>query len=243
VNPWCLPLQKPHPPIWIPGVVSPSTTTWAAQHCYPYVMLATKLDVTKDMFQLYRNTAAECGYQAGPQNLGYMVKVHVEETEAKAEEVGRKYLTGVPNPEITGNVGEGLVKPWLQSPPGLSSREAARRRVQLLGAAAASGPDSRGATIYAPYEVQVKNLSIIAGTPKSVLPKVRHILETLRPGMLIFWDGDGAMSHADQMRGLKLMGAEVLPAVREMGKELELVSPFAVDPATGKPRGVAAVAA
>jgi hypothetical protein len=149
----------------------------------------------------------------------------------------------VPNPEIAGNVGEGLVKPWLQAPPGLSSREAARRRVQLLGAAAASGPDSRGATIYAPYEVQAKNLSIIAGTPRSVLPKIRHILETLRPGMLIFWDGDGAMSHEDQMRSLKLMGAEVIPAVREMGKALELVSPFAVDPATGKPTGVSTVAA
>jgi len=237
VNPWAMPLQKPHPPIWIPGVVSPSTTQWAAQHRYPYVMLATKLDITKDMFQLYRDTAAACGYQAGTQNLGYMVKVHVEETEAKAEEVGRKYLTGVANPEIAGNPGEYLVKPWLQSPPGLSSRQAARRRLEILGAAAASGPDSRGATIFAPYEEQVKNLSIIAGTPKSVLPKIRHILETLRPGSLIFWDGDGAMTHEDQMRSLKLMGEEVIPAVREMGKELELFSPFEVDPATGQPIG------
>ena len=35
--------------------------------------------------------------------------------------------------------------------------------------------------------------------------------------------------------GLRLMGEEVLPAVREMGKELELFSPFEVDPATGRP--------
>jgi hypothetical protein len=95
--------------------------------------------------------------------------------------------------------------------------------VQILGAAAASGPDSRGATIFAPYEEQVKHLSIIAGTPKSVLPKIRHILEMLRPGTLIFWDGDGAMSHADQMRSLKLMGEEVIPAVREMGDDLGLL--------------------
>jgi len=25
VNPWCLPIQKPHPPIWVPGTASPET--------------------------------------------------------------------------------------------------------------------------------------------------------------------------------------------------------------------------
>lgn len=238
VNPWALPYQKPHPPIWIPGVISPSTTKWAAEHRYPYIMLATLLEPTKEMFQLYHDTAAECGYQSGTQNIGYMVKVHVEETDEKADELARKYLTGVPNPEIAGNPAAlGRVVPWLQAPPGLSDRASVKRRIQLLGAAAASGADSRGATIYAPYDEQIKNLSIIAGTPKSVLPKLRHVLETLRPGSLIVWDGDGAMSHEDQMRSLKLMGEEVLPALREMGKELELYSPYEVDSATGEPMG------
>jgi alkanesulfonate monooxygenase SsuD/methylene tetrahydromethanopterin reductase-like flavin-dependent oxidoreductase (luciferase family) len=230
-----MPYQKPHPSIWIPGVISPSTTKWAAEHRYPYLMLATKIEPTKEMYQLYRDTATEFGYEAGSQNIGYMVKVHVEETEEKAEEVARKYLTGVANPEIAGNpAAEGRVVPWLQSPPGLSSRDAVKKRIEILGAAAASGPDSRGATIFAPYEQQVENLSIIAGTPESVLPKIRHVLEELRPGSLVLWDGDGAMDHEDQMRSLKLMGEEVLPAVREMGKELELFSPFEVSPTTGE---------
>jgi hypothetical protein len=59
-------------------------------------------------------------------------------------------------------------------------------------------------------------------------------LEYLRPGSIFFWDGDGAMTHEDQMRSLRLMGEEIIPAVREMGDELELFGPFEVDPATGK---------
>ena len=43
------------------------------------------------------------------------------------------------------------------------------------------------------------------------------------------------MTHDDAMRSLRLMGQEVLPAVREMAKELDLPGPFEVDPATGKP--------
>ena len=37
------------------------------------------------------------------------------------------------------------------------------------------------------------------------------------------------------MRSLRLMGQEVIPAVRKMAKELELYSPVEVDPATGRP--------
>jgi hypothetical protein len=81
----------------------------------------------------------------------------------------------------------------------------------------------------------VNDLTIISGTPKTVLPKIRHVLEYLRPGSIFFWDGDGAMTHEDQMRSLRLMGEEVIPAVREMGEELELFGPFEVDPATGQP--------
>ncbi len=43
VNPWVLPLQKPHPPIWIPGLISAETVKWCAAHKYPYVALATML--------------------------------------------------------------------------------------------------------------------------------------------------------------------------------------------------------
>ena len=43
INPWVLPYQKPHPPIWIPGVISPETVIWCAQHRYPYIGLGTAL--------------------------------------------------------------------------------------------------------------------------------------------------------------------------------------------------------
>jgi hypothetical protein len=86
-----------------------------------------------------------------------------------------------------------------------------------------------------PYEQQINDYTIISGTPKTVIPKIRHVLEYIRPGSIFFWDGDGAMNHDDAMRSLRLMGQEVIPAVREIAKELELPGPFEVDPATGKP--------
>ena len=233
VNPWCRPLQQPHPQIWIPSTVSEETIKWTAGHRYPLVLLATKLEPTKEAFQLYHDTAAELGYESGTQNLSYLWKVHVDETEEKAEEVARKYLSGVSNPFLAGN--EGQVNQAIQSLPGHTSRSS--RKI----AATAFGPLGRFGTNRRPFEEQAKDLTIIAGTPKTVLPKIRHVLEYLRPGSVFFWDGDGAMTHDDQMRSLRLMGEEVIPAVREMGKELELFSPFEVDPSTNKPVEEAAV--
>ena len=232
VNPWARPLQQPHPPIWIPSTVSVETVKWTARHRYPLVLLATKLEPTKEAFQLYHDTAAEEGYESGTQNVAYLWKVHVDETEELAEAAGRKYLSGVSNPFLTGN--EGAINPAIMNLPGHTSRTSRKL------AATAFGPAGRFGTNRRPYEDLVQDYSIISGTPKTILPKIRHVLEYLRPGSVFFWDGDGAMTHEDQMRSLRLMGEEVIPAIREMGKELELFSPFEVDPGTGKPLTAAA---
>ncbi len=226
VNPWVKPYQKPHPPIWLPGVVSKDSLVWAANKRIPYVMLSTQLDPTREAFQLYHDTAAEQGYESGPQNLGYLWKVHVDETEELAEEAGRKFVQGPSNPFLAGN--EGTLNPALLHLPGLNSRSR-RLSTQLVATRA------RGGSYGLAYEQQIEDYTIISGTPKTVLPKIRHVLEYLRPGSIFLWDGDGAMSHDDAMRSLRLMGQEVIPAVREMAKELDLPGPFEVDPATGKP--------
>jgi len=81
---------------------------------------------------------------------------------------------------------------------------------------------------------------MIVGTPDSVVPQIREILEYLRPGIIIFRTGDGAMTHEEQMRTLKLMGEEVMPRLREISTELGLPGPDEVDPMTAKPLAAAA---
>jgi len=48
VNPWVLPLQKPHPPIWFPGGSSPESVVWAARHRYTYINLGALMDLTRE---------------------------------------------------------------------------------------------------------------------------------------------------------------------------------------------------
>ena len=59
-----------------------------------------------------------------------------------------------------------------------------------------------------------------------MIAKLRMLLEETRPGILALWGNDGTVTHEDAKTCIRLLGQEVLPAVREIGKELDLKSPF-----------------
>jgi hypothetical protein len=48
----------------------------------------------------------------------------------------------------------------------------------------------------------------------------------MRPGIFGLWYFHGPISQHDRKTCLRLLGQEVLPAMREMAKELDLPSPF-----------------
>jgi alkanesulfonate monooxygenase SsuD/methylene tetrahydromethanopterin reductase-like flavin-dependent oxidoreductase (luciferase family) len=234
VNPWVLPLQKPHPPIWIPGLISPETVVWCARHRYPYVALATLLGPTLELWNMYAKVAAEEGYQAGPENFGYLQPVFCAETEEKAEEYGKAFLFG-------GGFSH-FAKPEWMFPPGYNSKEATRRL-----AAQFANPNLPGRSmmdhdprndeevqalkkqLYDGYPNWQKQGQMITGTPKTILPKLRHVLEVLRPGIFSFWL-DGPVPLKERRTCVRLLGQEVVPAMRDIAKELGLEDPFSRKP-------------
>ncbi|MGH8012973.1 MAG: LLM class flavin-dependent oxidoreductase [Candidatus Binataceae bacterium] len=248
INPWVRPYQRPHPPMWIPGVLSPETVVWCAEHRYPYLGLGTALPVTAELWNIYGDTAAKHGYQAGSENFGYLQHVVVAETEEKAEELGKAHLYGGGQAAFS--------RPEHTLPPGYNSKEATRRLARTMTAGsggflgvsaeqlqkASDAPKrestrsrlARGeisleearAAIYKSYPKAVAGLQIIAGTPKTVIPKLRKILEVLRPGVLGIFQSQGPVSFEDRMTSIRLLGQEVLPAMREIGKELGIVDPY-----------------
>ena len=92
INPWVLPVQKPHPDIWFPGTGSPESVVWAAKHRHPYMNLGALVDTTEWLRQVYIDTAKEEGYQAGPEHFGYLLRCLVADTDEKAIEIGREFM-------------------------------------------------------------------------------------------------------------------------------------------------------
>jgi alkanesulfonate monooxygenase SsuD/methylene tetrahydromethanopterin reductase-like flavin-dependent oxidoreductase (luciferase family) len=220
VNPWTKPIQE-KPLVLVPGVISPETVVWAAKRKLPYVALATEVNATKKMWDLYGETAAQTGYQIGPENFGYLQKLVLADSDEEAYELGKGHMYGGSH-----------ATPKYSALPGYNSKVALKEYVNKFYAL--MNPRAQN---YMDVEMQRKALMdnypklveaghILVGTPKTVLPKIRSMLEQLRPGMFIVWGPEGPIPHEKTMRMMQLMGEEVLPAMREMGKELGLDDAF-----------------
>jgi len=213
VNPWTMPLQKPHPRIWIPGVSSRETIVWSAQHRYPYIALNLPIEESKNVWKIYDQVAEESGYKAGPSERGYLIRCHVAETEEKAIRNAREFMWM--QGEFTG-----LTHPVWAAPSGYLGPWARKAMAELR----AGYTHVRG--VNASLEKQMKNLTLIAGTPEQVVKQLRIIMEETRPGIMALYGNDGRISHEDSKTCIRLTGQEVLPALREIGKGLGLESPF-----------------
>src|SRR6266404_746370 len=229
VNPWALPYQKPHPPMWIPGVISPETVKWCAEHNYPYFGLGTSLGPTCDLWEYYADEAAKHGFQAGPENFGYVMPTFVAETEERAQELGKGFLFG------GGQNSFARVEHTL--PPGYNSKDAIRRMAKQpqgswLGV---SGDKLRGQSedveidpeeirrkLIPGYQKAQKALQLIIGSPRSVIPKLKAIMSTLRPVSLIIFSVQGPVSNEDRQISMKLIAQEVIPALKEHAKAIDL---------------------
>jgi alkanesulfonate monooxygenase SsuD/methylene tetrahydromethanopterin reductase-like flavin-dependent oxidoreductase (luciferase family) len=240
VNPWALPYQKPHPPIWIPGVLSPETVQWCAEHRYPYIGLGTAIGPSCDLWDLYADEAAKQGYQAGPENFGYLIPTFVAETEEKAQELGRGFVYGggqnaFSRPEFTlppGYNSKGAVKMLARQPGGswLGVSPEKLRQAQADEEDVTVDYDDVRRKLASSFQKSQRNFQVICGTPKSVLPKIKSLLQVLRPGIFIFFNVQGPVGNQDRMTSMRLLAEEVSPAVREYAKELDLPDPYEREP-------------
>ena len=205
VNPWVMPLQKPHPPVWIPGVASPESVVWAAKHKYPYIALAPPINLLNDIYELYGRTAEEDGWTATSDNRGYAIRVAVADSDERAYEEGKNFYWQL-------GTSFGVTPPQWLAPPGYMTRaatqgprEQARRRVQTV---VPGGPAL-------PYDEAQETFQIVTGNPDTVVKKLKRLMDIIDPGYLVFWGREGHMSHETAMRGIDLMTQEVIPAIKE----------------------------
>src|SRR5437588_646940 len=172
-----------------------------------YNALNTSIEATKNIWKIYDAVALEAGYEAGPENRGYLQQVHVSDSEEKAEKNARQFLWM--QGEFTG-----LAHPVWSAPSGYFSPEHRRQFVEFAVGRAES-PRGRPT-----FEKQVADGRVIYGTPDTVIPKLRHVLEETRPSIYGLWGNDGSVSNEDARTCLRLLGQEAMPAMREIGKEL-----------------------
>jgi len=85
------------------------------------------------------------------------------------------------------------------------------------------------------YQKAQKQLQLMIGSPKTVIPKMKAILTTLRPGSLIVFNVQGPVSNQDRQTSMRLIANEIIPVLKEYADSIGLV-----DAITKKPGGTKA---
>jgi alkanesulfonate monooxygenase SsuD/methylene tetrahydromethanopterin reductase-like flavin-dependent oxidoreductase (luciferase family) len=213
VNVWPRPIQKPHPPIWIPGGGSIETWRWCAEmdHVYAYLSYfgyqagqATMDGFWAEMDRLDKDR--------NPYRAGFLQFVGVAETR---EEAYRLYSE--PAEYFYGRCLH--VDPRFANAPGYTSE--ATQRAGVVGQVAQVARMRRFDTLAREMDAIVEKGYVIIGSPDEVAAQLREVATNLNVGHLMLLLQFGNMGKDLAKYNTKLFAEKVMPQLTDTFSEWE----------------------
>jgi alkanesulfonate monooxygenase SsuD/methylene tetrahydromethanopterin reductase-like flavin-dependent oxidoreductase (luciferase family) len=208
VNVWPRPLQRPHPPIWIPGGGSVETWHWCAERDYVYSYLSYfGYRAGEKTMKGYWAEMNRLGKDRNPYRAGFLQFVGVAETRAEAMKLYRE-----PAEYFYGRCLH--LDPRFAAPPGYMTEASLRAKAESMVARAARSSSRDGGDHAITFERIVDEGYVIIGTPDEVAEKIREVVTTLNVGQLMLLCQFGNMSRELATYNIELFARRVAPQVR-----------------------------
>jgi alkanesulfonate monooxygenase SsuD/methylene tetrahydromethanopterin reductase-like flavin-dependent oxidoreductase (luciferase family) len=209
VNTWPRPIQKPHPPVWIPGGGSVETWEWCARNDFLYAYLSYfGFEAGRTVMDGYWETVDRVGVDANPFRAGFLQFVGVAEDDAEAERLYASHALYFYNRCL--HVYRGFA-----SPPGYSTLETIRRGIRSqIAQAALAIQDLTWSDI-------VDRGYVIAGSPATVIDRLQEVCDTLRVGHLMLLLQFGSMPRETVSYNSQRFAREVMPKLADRFGEYE----------------------
>ena len=205
VNIWPQPLQKPHPPVWIPGGGSVETWEWTAQLDYVYCYLSyfgyKRGKATMDGFW---DVVGRLGVEDNPYRAGFLQLVCVADTDAEAERLYAEHVHYFYQKCL--HVWEGFAEA-----PGYRSL-----KTMQAGIRPQVGAEARKIRQSLDWGKYVDAGYVIAGSPQTVRQQLTECIRSLRVGHLMVLLQIGSMPKDLTLHNTALFAREVLPHVRDL---------------------------
>lgn len=207
VNPWPRPIQKPHPPIWVPGGGSASTWDFVSEHeyCYCYLSYFGNIYASK-ITDMYWERVEQNGLDANPYRLGFLQLVVVSETDAKAEEEYTEHIKYFYDKCM-------FVPQYFAVAPGYQDYKSMVNTMKRLG-----GGTSREEGQWKSWKFKdfVERQYVIGGSPESVVDQLKDAIGRLRVGNLMVLLHIGSMPHELTLKNIEMFAKEVKPKIQDI---------------------------
>jgi alkanesulfonate monooxygenase SsuD/methylene tetrahydromethanopterin reductase-like flavin-dependent oxidoreductase (luciferase family) len=215
VNIWPRPVQKPHPPVWIPGGGSVETWQWCAKMDYVYAYLSYfGFKDGRATMQGFWEEMKRLGKDLNPYRAGFLQFVGVAENRAKAMELYRQ-----PAEYFYGRCLR--VDPRWAIPPGYITEATQRAGIQGQIGRAASLDARQKARATTQMEDIVERGYVIIGSPDEVVEQLTEVATDLNVGHLMMLLQFGSMGKELAKYNTKLFAERVLPKLRGLFSEWE----------------------
>ncbi len=210
VNPWPRPLQRPHPPVWIPGGGSVETWQWCAELDYVYCYLSYfGYQAGQATMNGFWDEMKRLGKDRNPFRAGFLQFVGVAETREEAFDLYRGPAEYFYDRCLH-------VDARFAMPPGYMTEETMRGKVvsQVLRAAQrASDAKAFGAP---GFDEIVSKGYVVIGSPDEVAEQLREVATSLNVGQLMLLLQFGNMDRQLAGYNTELFAKRVMPQLRDL---------------------------
>jgi alkanesulfonate monooxygenase SsuD/methylene tetrahydromethanopterin reductase-like flavin-dependent oxidoreductase (luciferase family) len=210
VNIWPRPLQKPHPPIWIPGGGSIETWDFCLTYDYMYSYLSYYgYKRAQKIMEGFWQRVAERGKDANPYRAGYAQIVVVADNDQEAERLYGPHIDYFFNRCLH-------VYPGFADAPGYRTQATLRAGFvpQVGGAASAL----RAQLTWKDF---VEHGFVIAGSAATVRETLRHAITDMRVGHLMLLLQMGDLPDALARENTQRFAQDVMPYLKGLWSEYE----------------------
>ena len=210
VNCWPKPIQKPHPPVYIPGGGSIETWDFCLDNDYNYSYLSFNGYLAgKMLLDGYWNRVAERGKDDSPYRASFAQTICVANSDAEAEELYAEHVLYFYNRCLH-------VFPGFADAPGY-------RTVKTIKAGALSQLRRSNQNMLAnlTWKDLVDGGFVIAGGPDTVRERMEDMIKGLRIGTVFCLMHVGNMPDWKTRLSTQLFAEKVMPQLRNMWPEWE----------------------
>jgi alkanesulfonate monooxygenase SsuD/methylene tetrahydromethanopterin reductase-like flavin-dependent oxidoreductase (luciferase family) len=206
---WPRPVQRPHPPVWMPVTTSKESIEWAARHAIPITPGMVAGGLREDIVRHYARRAAEHGHRVTPDHLVINADVYVADSKAQAvEEAGPHALYFNRTLFSHGNITDASAQ---RSAGYLSGAALDYVRPENLPAAQRSRAEFRNMTMERIAQLAEQRPW---GTADEVSRRIVDEADRVGASTVLVSLNRGAMPHDQFMNQIRRFASEVLPRLQ-----------------------------
>ncbi|HZS05416.1 MAG TPA: LLM class flavin-dependent oxidoreductase [Blastocatellia bacterium] len=210
VNLWPQPIQKPHPPVWVPGTGSIETWDFCAERGYNYSYLSfSGYKRAQRVLDGFWERMAALGREANPYSCTFFQQICVSDTDESCEREWWPHVDYFFNRCLH-------LYPGMMGPPGYMTEASIR-----AGIVAQAGNTSLNMGMNKTWKELVEGGYIIAGSPATVRQQCEELARSLRCGHLGLGLHMGSAPMELTNRSTYLFATEVMPHLRPIWGEYE----------------------